>query len=70
MTSNEGLSWWEKARFFLRVRQRLAADVMGLGMPTLGPSLVRERLPSIARTLVVLSAPWHLVLQQPVASSQ
>lgn len=27
MTTNEGLSWWEKVRFFLRVRQRLRGGV-------------------------------------------
>ncbi len=27
MTANEGLSWWEKVRFFIRIRQRLRAGV-------------------------------------------
>ncbi len=27
MTTSEGLSWWEKVRFFIRVRQRLRAGI-------------------------------------------
>ncbi|MDP8926209.1 MAG: FUSC family protein [Actinomycetota bacterium] len=64
MTSNEGLSWWEKARFFLRVRQRLRAGLVRL----------REGWWQILQTAVAAGVAWLLAVlvlgnEQPVFAS-
>jgi uncharacterized membrane protein YgaE (UPF0421/DUF939 family) len=64
MTSNEGLSWWEKARFFLRVRQRLRAGLVRL----------REGGWQILQTAVAAGVAWLLAVlvlghEQPVFAS-
>ncbi len=64
MTTNEGLSWGERVRFFIRVRQRLRAGVWRL----------RSGWVQILQTAVAAAVAWFvaaLVLgqEQPVFAS-
>jgi hypothetical protein len=61
MTANEGLSWWEKVRFFIRIRQRLRAGV----------SRLRDGWLQILQTAVAAGVAWLLAVlvlghEQPV----